>query len=75
MCSSDLSSAVLSGTGTSTTLLQSASSERQSTEVVPTGATATVRVYDGRGRLTGSRSLTGPTSVRIPAHGIAVVTQ
>jgi hypothetical protein len=68
-----LSSAVLRGTGTTTTLLQSASSKGQTTQVVPTGGSASVRVYDGRGRLKESRTISGATAVRLPAHGIAVV--
>ncbi len=70
-----LSSAVLKGAGTTTTLLQSASSERQSTRVVPAGASARVRVYDGRGRLKESRTIASATSIRLPAHGLAVVTE
>ncbi|GAB2592318.1 hypothetical protein [Microlunatus antarcticus] len=70
-----LSSAVLKGASATTTLLQSASAERQSTQVVPTGASAMVRVYDGRGRLTKSRTITAATSIRLPAHGIVVVAE
>ena len=68
-----LSSAVLRGT-TTTALLQSTSADAQRTSVAPAGASARVRVYDGRGRLTESRTITAATTVRLPAHGIAVVT-
>ena len=68
-----LSSAVLRGT-TTTALLQSTSEDAQRTSVAPAGSSARVRVYDGRGRLTESRTITAATTVKLPAHGIAVVT-
>ena len=68
-----LSSAVLRGT-TTTALLQSTSQDAQRTTVAPAGSSARVRVYDGRGRLKESRTITGTTTVKLPAHGIAVVT-
>ncbi|GAA3567330.1 hypothetical protein GCM10022197_24310 [Microlunatus spumicola] len=68
-----VSRAVLRGTITAT-LLQSSSSDRQTVQVAPVGSSAKVRVYDGRGRLTGSETVDGPTTVRLPGHGIAIVT-
>ncbi|MGI3785515.1 MAG: hypothetical protein ACRYG2_32615, partial [Janthinobacterium lividum] len=69
-----LSSAVLHGPTTTTTLLQSVSTKTQSTRVVAANGPAKVRAYDGRGRLTASRTFSGTATVRLPAHGIAVVT-
>ena len=68
-----LSSAVLRGTST-TALLQSTSKDAQRTSVAPAGDSGRLRVYDGRGRLKESKKITGPTSVKLPSHGLAVVT-
>lgn len=68
-----VSRAVLRGTST-TTLVQSSSSSTERTQVVPAGSSAQVRVYDGRGRLRTSETISGTATVRLPAHGIAVVT-
>ena len=58
-----------------TTLVQSASGSRQTTSVVPTAASARLRVYDARGRLVESLVVRGPREVRLPAYGVAVLTE
>ena len=67
-----VSRATFRGSG-STTLVQSASSHRESTTVAPTAEAAWLGVYDARGRLVENRVIRGPVIVRLPAGGVAVV--
>ncbi len=62
------------GGDSGTTLVHSASGARETALVVPSGAAATLRVYDARGRQVESRTLTAARSVRLPAYGVAVLT-
>jgi hypothetical protein len=65
----------LSGDGGATELVQVSGLLPQRATVGVAGQTATVHVYDKAGKLITDRTVTGTTSVTIPASGFAVVTR
>ena len=70
-----LVSRLVLGGDSRTTLVQSASGSRQTTSVVPAGPSARLRVYDAKGRQVENRVVRGPREVRLPAYGVAVLTE
>ncbi|SEP77812.1 hypothetical protein [Microlunatus flavus] len=58
-----------------TTLVHSASGSRQRATVVPEGASARLRVYDAKGKQVENRTIRSAREVRLPAYGVAVLTE
>jgi hypothetical protein len=65
----------LSGDAGSTELVQASGLLPQKTTVGAAGETSVVRVYDRNGKRVTDRTVTGVTSITIPASGFAVVTR